>query len=405
MAPDLSRRTFLATSAGAVLAMTAASRARVFGANETFGVGVIGVGGQGGHHLHRLVRNKGVRVRAVCDIYKPRLESAVKVSGAKGYHDYQDLLARDDIDCVWIATPDHWHAQMAIDAMRAGKDVYCEKPMARYWHEARDFYRVVQQTGRVVQIGSQDTSRDVWREARKHIDAGKLGKLVWSQTSIARNVRDGDWKYGISLKAGKHNLDWKRFLGPAKERPYDPERFFRWRKYWDYSGGISTDLFVHVLHSLCIPLGNEWPVRCVSAGGVFLHKDRETPDTFQALIDYEGGHTVFVAGTQANEQGLPVVIRGHEATMYLSGSDVEIRPERIYAGSRRAETAHAKDVGDSIAAHHQNFFDCVRKRDQRTNCDPLLGYKVDVAVDMAVECWRQNKVFLFDPETEEVTAG
>jgi len=404
MASNLTRRKFIATSA-ALLATTAASRARVYGANDKFNVAVIGVGGQGGNHLRRLAKSKQTEVVGVCDIYKPRLKRAVEVSGGKAYHEYTDLLARDDIDCIWIATPDHWHAKMAIDAMRAGKDVYCEKPMARYWHEARDFYRVAQETGRVVQIGSQDTSRNVWREARKHIAANKLGKLVWSQTTIARNVRDGDWKYSVSLEAGKHNLDWERFLGPAAKRPYDPERFFRWRKYWDYSGGISTDLFVHVLHSLCIPLGNEWPTRCVSAGGVFLHKDRETPDTFQSLIDYESGHTVFVAGTQANEQGLPVVIRGHEATMYLSGSDVEIRPERIYAAGRTTETYTTQGVGDSIAAHHRNFFDCVRKRDQQTNCDALLGYKVDLAVDMAVECWRQDKVFRFDPETEEVTSG
>jgi predicted dehydrogenase len=309
------------------------------------------------------------------------------------------------VDCVWIATPDHWHARMAIDAMEAGKDVYCEKPMALTWREARDFHRSAVATGRVVQIGSQDTSRPIWRTARRLVEAGKLGPLVWSQTSIARNVRDGDWKYGVSLDAGPHNLDWKRFLGPAPDRPFDPERFFRWRKYWDYSGGIATDLFVHVLHSLCIPLGNEWPVRVVSAGGVYVHTDRETPDTFHALIDYEGGHTVFVAGTQANEQGLPVVIRGHEATMYLSGSDVVIRPERIYAGGRDEETHATADVGDAIDAHHRDFLDCVQRRDPRTSCDALLGYKVDVAVDMSVQCWRHDRVLRFDPETEEVVAG
>ncbi len=394
----ISRREFLGAAAA-----TAIASSRVMGANEKLGVGLIGCGGQGTHHLHKLVANPELKVVGVCDIYKPRLESAKTVSGATGYHHYRDLLDRKDIDCVWIATPEHWHSRMAIDAMEAGKDVYCEKPMARYWHEARDFYRVAQRTKRVVQIGSQDTSRPIWRLAREHVRAGKLGKLVWSQTSIARNIRDGDWKYGVNLQAGPHNLDWKAFLGPAPDRPYDPERFFRWRKYWDYSGGIATDLFVHVLHSLCIPLGNEWPVRVVSGGGVFLHMDRETPDTFHALIDYEGGHTVFMAGTQANEQGLPVVIRGHEATMYLSGSDVEIRPERIYSSGRETEAIRAGDVGNAILAHHRNFLDCVRRRDPNTNCNPLLGYKVDIAVDMSIECWRQNKVLRFDAETQEVT--
>ena len=159
---------------------------------------------------------------------------------------------------------------------------------------------------------------------------------------------------------------------------------------------------MHVLHSLCIPLGNEWPTRVVSAGGVFLHMDRETPDTFHALIDYEGGHTVFMAGTQANEQGLPVVIRGHEATMYLSGSDVEIRPERIYSSGRETETFRAGDVGNAINEHHRNFLDCVRRRDPDTNCNALLGYKVDIAVDMSIECWRNNQVMRFDKRKQEV---
>ena len=400
MANEINRREFLAaTSVGLALATTA------FGANEKIGVGLIGAGGQGSAHLRRLVKNERVKVLGVCDIYEPRKQAAMELSGAQGYHDHHELLARKDIDCIWIATPDHWHAQMAMDAMEAGKDVYCEKPMARYWHEAKDFYNCALRTKRVVQIGSQATSRPIWWKAKELVEQGKLGPLVWSQTSIARNIRDGDWKYGVDLAAGPHNLDWKRFLGPAPDRPYDPERFFRWRKYWDYSGGIATDLFVHVLHSLCIPLLNEWPVRVVSAGGVFLHRDRETPDTFHALIDYESGHTVFMAGTQANGQGLPVVVRGHEATMYLSGSDVEINPERIYSSGRTDEKHKVADIGDSINAHHKDFLDCVLRRDQNTNCNALLGYKVDIAVDMSIEGWRQNKVFLFDPETQEVTAA
>jgi predicted dehydrogenase len=402
MTKEVNRREFLAASAGVALA---ASAGRVLGANETIGVALIGAGGQGSAHLGRLVKNEQVRVLAVCDVYQPRLDRAAAVAQAKAYRDYRAVLDRQDIDAVWIATPDHWHAKMAIEAMEAGKDVYCEKPMARYWHEARDFYHIAQRLERVVQIGSQDTSRPVWWKARELVSEGVLGKLVWSQTSIARNVRDGDWKYGVSLNAGPHNLDWKAFLGPAPDRPYDPERFFRWRKYWDYSGGIATDLFVHVLHSLCIPLGNEWPVRVVSAGGVFLHKDRETPDTFHSLIDYESGHTVLVAGTQANEQGLPVVIRGHEATMYLSGSEVEIRPERIYAAGRKQEVYPAGDFGDAINAHHANFLSCVKRRDPNTNCNALLGYKVDVAIDLAVESWRRNEVMRFDPKKQEVVAG
>ncbi len=401
----MDRRQFLKGSLGVLGGLAlAADENGVLGANERLNVALIGCGGQGMHHLHRLVGNKAVKVVGVCDIYKPRLDEAMRVSGAEGYHDYRRLLDRQDLDAVWIATPDHWHMRMGIDAMEAGKDVYQEKPLTRYWHEAKAYHRAWKRTGRVVQVGSQDCSRGIWGRAGEVVREGKIGKLVWSQTSIARNLRDGDWTYGVDLDAGPRNLDWEAFLGPAERRPFDPERFFRWRKYWDYSGGIATDLYVHVLHTLCITLGNEFPVRAVSSGQFCVHNDRETPDTFLSVIDYAGGHSLMIAGTQANEQGLPVVVRGHEATMYLSGSQISLKPERIFAGSRREETIEAPDVGDAIAEHHANFLDCVRRRDQRTNCHVDLAYKVMVAVDMSIECYRKNRVMTFDPSREEVGA-
>lgn len=394
---DLNRREFVAAAA-------ALSATRIAGANERLGVGLIGCGGQGSHHLGRLVGTKWAQVLAVCDIYKPRLDAAATMSKAEPIHDYRKLLDRRDIDAVWIATPDHWHAKMTIDAMEAGKDVYLEKPMTHTWQEAREVNRTARRTGRVVQVGSQDTSRPFWHKARELVAAGELGKLVWSQTTICRNIREGDWTYGIDLNATSSNLDWKAFLGPAPWRPYDPERFFRWRKYFDYSGGIWTDLFVHVLHSLCIPLGNPCPTRVVSGGGVYLHKDRETPDTSLTIIDYEGEHSVFVGGTQANEQGVPVTIRGHEATMYLSSSNIKIQPERIYADKREEKTVPGGDVADSIGAHHANFFDCVKRRELLTNCSIDLAYHVTIAVDLAVESYRRHKVMRFDPKKEELVA-
>jgi predicted dehydrogenase len=305
---------------------------------------------------------------------------------------------------VWIATPDHWHSRMAIDAMEAGKDVYLEKPMALHWRQARDIHRTVQRTKRVLQVGSQDCSREMWWKARELIRAGRIGKLVWSQTSIARNLKEGDWNWPIDLHVTPQTLDWNAFLGPAEWRPYDPERFFRWRKYWDYSGGIATDLYVHVLHALSISIGPEFPSRVVAGGGVYFHKDRETPDCFHAIIDYPSEHSVVIVGSQANEQGLPVVVRGHEATMYLGGSggDIVIRPERIFGGSE--QKIDTKNVDDTIQAHHDDFLDCVRRRDPKTHCDSDLGYKIDVAIDLAVESYRRNAVCRFDPVSEETIA-
>ncbi len=407
----VTRRTFLATAAAGAAAIgleealaQVEEPAKPMRPNEQIGVGLIGCGGQGTHHLTKLARNPAVRVVGVCDIYVPRRERAQSISNAAGLRDYRRLLDRKDLDAVFIATPDHWHAKMAIDAMEAGKDVYVEKPMALHWQQARDIHRTAVRTKRIVQVGSQDCSREMWWKARDLIRQGRIGKLVWSQTSIARNLREGDWNGSIDLDVTPSILDWDAFVGPAEWRPYDPERFFRWRKYWDYSGGIATDLYVHVLHALSIAIGPEFPSRVVAGGGVYIHKDRETPDTFHAVIDYPSEHSVVIVGSQCNEQGLPVTIRGHHATMHLGGTggEIVIRPERIAAGSE--ERIASKDVDDTIQAHHDNFFDCIRRRQQRTNCDAELGYKTDVAVDLAVESYRKDKVCRFDPVQEEVVA-
>jgi len=407
----ITRRNFLKTStasAAAVGLSTALSYRNVLGANGRINVGVIGCGGMGSHHLRRLVNASeagelNVKVIAVCDIYEPRKLRAKETCGGTAYHDYRKLLDNKDIDVVWIAVPDHWHARMSIDAMEAGKDIYCEKPMTRYWHEAKEVYRTVLRTRRVMQIGSQGCSDNSWKQAHELIKEGKIGKLVWAQTSIGRNSKAGDWCYHVDVDAGPHNLDWNAFLGSAPKRPFDPERFFRWRKYWDYSGGIATDLFSHVLHALIKAIGPEFPRRVVAGGGVYVHKDRETPDTFHMIADYPGEYSVVVVSSQANEQGLPVVIRGHEATMYLSGGNISIRPERIYAEDREELTVKVKPVGDVLAAHHRNFLECVRTREW-PNCNAELGYKVAVAYLLSVECYRENKVKLFDPVKEDVIA-
>jgi len=410
MSGDMSRRQFLGRTAIALGTgvTTALSAKRVLGANDRIRVGVIGCGGMGTNHLKRLVNASqagelNVQVVAVCDIFEPRKERAKEISGGTAYHDYRKLLERKDIDVVWIATPDHWHARMSIDAMEAGKDIYCEKPMTRYWQEAKEVYRTVLRTGRIMQVGSQGCSDPKWKKAHELISKGYIGKIVWSQTSIGRNSKGGDWNYSIDLTAGPHNLDWNAFLGSAPKRPFDPERFFRWRKYWDYSGGIATDLFSHVLHALLKTIGPEFPRRVVAGGGIFVHKDRETPDTFHMIADYPSEHSVVAVSSQANEQGLPVVIRGHEATMYLTGSNISIRPERIYADEREEMNIQVKGVGDLLKAHHRNFIECVRSRKQ-PNCHAELAYKVTIAILLAVKSYRENKVMLFDPVKEEVVS-
>jgi len=354
-----------------------------------------------------------LKVIAVCDIYEPRKRKAREISGAQVFHEYTEMLELEDLDAVVIATPDHWHAQMSIDAMEAGKDVYCEKPMTLYWEDAKRVAQVQARTGRVFQCGAQSASEDRWWQANRLIREGAMGKLIWSQGGYFRNVPGGDWNYGLGPvdledPKGPNYLDWKRFLGPAPWRPFDPERYFRFRKFWDYSGGIATDLLYHSLAHLQIALGPQFPKRVVASGGNYVHFDREVPDTFHILIDYpaeEGakdpttGHTVALAGTQGNRAGLPDLIRGQEATMYFEGPGIVVRPQSPFR-DRRPEM---RVKSEPRSGHMSNFIECVLTR-QQPHLNAQTAYKIMVAIGLAVQSYREGKVMRFDPEKEELIA-
>jgi len=407
--PTVSRRKFLTTAAGAAVGaglMVSLPGRQVLGANDRIRVGLIGCGGMGSSHLSTVMDmgakgDENCEMVAVCDIFEPRKQYGAAQCKGKAIHDYRDLLEMKDVDAVFIATPDHWHSRMTIDAFEAGKDVYCEKPMTLHWEEAKQVYEAQRRTGRVLQVGSQGTSESKWPKANELIRAGAIGKIVWSQTSICRNSKDGEWNYyGIDHNSSPQNLDWDRFLGPAPKRPFDPERFFRWRKYWDYSGGTATDLISHVLHALLLALGPEFPLRVVSGGTSVIHQDREVPETFHVIVDYPTGHSVVVCTSMENEQGLPVVIHGHEATMYLSGGDIEIRPEKLFAEEREQQTVHVEGV-DAFREHHLDFFRCMRSR-EKPRCHAELAYKTCCVLDLSCLSYRENQVKLFDPVKQEV---
>lgn len=327
MAERTRRRDFFAGAAGAALAAPAFAQ-RKRGANDVIQVGLIGLGNISRGHIQWLMGAEDkVKIVAVCDIYKPRLEWGRKLTGARGYHDYRDLLADPNVDAVFVLTPDHWHARMSIDAMRAGKDVDVEKPMSLTIAEAREMVRVAGETGRVLAVDSEHTAHGIWQPARAAVQAGVLGKLLWSQTSRSRNTVEAPWNYKIDQDAGPHNLDWERFQGPAPKRPFDKQRFFRWRRYWEYSGGIATDLYVHHLTPLVKVTGPEFPARVVSAGGNWQVPPAvmEVPETFMMAIDYPSRHTIVVAGSLANSVELPIVVRGHEANIRFIGN--QLRPD------------------------------------------------------------------------------
>jgi len=406
----LSRRKFLkgTAAAGAAVGLglygggSVMASSRVLGANDRILIGVIGCGGMGTGHLRDLVnRSKDfksknrVGVVAVCDIYEPRKNRAKEISGADLYHDYRKMLERNDLDAVVIASPDHWHAPMAIDAMEAGKDVYLQKPMSYTWQEAKKIAETAARTGQIVQVGAQSCSDDRWWQANKLIKDGALGKVLWTSSSICRNSTGGEWNYHIDDGASPDNLDWEAFLGSAPKRPFDPERFFRWRKYWDYSGGIATDLFYHQLSHLEVALGPEFPKRVSAGGGIYVQHDRDVPDTFHMIVDYPTDHSVVLCSSMANRQGVSEIIRGHEATMYFEGPGIVVRPEGEFK-DKRQEIQVAREPR---SGHMDNFLECVRSRKQ-PHLDAEAGCRVMVAIALGVDSYRKERVMKFDPEKQ-----
>ena len=425
------RRRWMQTSAGilgaAALARAAAKRvmptlsarsaARVIGANDRINVAIIGVGGMGGGHLRALRRQSeetgDVQVVAACDIYQRRKERARELGklGERDVgHDYRELLERSDVDAVFIATPDHWHAQMAVDAMAAGKDVYLQKPMTLTLEEAREVAQAAGKYGRILQVGSQHLSDLRHRQAREWIEQGEIGELLWAQATASRNSLYGEWNYRIEEDASAANLDWNRWLGSAPRRPFSAERYFRWRKYWDYSGGIATDLFYHLLGPLLHDMGPHFPTRVTGCGGIYVQKDREVPDTCAILVEYPNFY-INLSGSMANASAVkhfPTVIYGHKGTIVFDADQVTLLREPIFAPEQApaaadSGTAFRPPATDLNRAHTDNFLACVRSR-QEPLLHPLLGYQVMTAIKLGVDSYRLGRVMFFDPASRKVSS-
>jgi predicted dehydrogenase len=395
---------------------------RVLGANDRINVGFVGCGGRMGGHIRYIVnraKEKGdVQPIAVNDIYdkrKLRAREAAGVDEKSVYHDYRDLCSRPDIDVVVIASPDHWHHLHAMAALKSGKDVYLEKPMTYTIEEAKEIAEAVQKSKRVMQVGSQYTSMDHFHKAKQAISDGLIGQVVWASGGFGRNVnKRGEWNYTIDEDANEKNLDWKAFLGPAPKRPFDAARYFRWRKYWDYSGGIATDLFYHTISPLLLSIGPQFPERVSSSGGIFIQKDREVPDTFFMNVDYSS-FTIQLACSVASGIGAPLVIHGSEGTIKLAedserldNTSIEITPDRPYLEDFKKKTGQEKlviEVKTSTRGSHphmENFLDAVRSR-QEPNFPADLGYKAMAAIRMGVDAYRGQDVVFFDPRTEKAS--
>jgi predicted dehydrogenase len=270
----------------------------------------------------------------VCDIFEVEAERAkktVSVNGheAKKYHLWKDLIHADDIDAVIIATPDHWHAPMAIEAARAGKHVYVEKPMTHQMQETYDLYNIVKETGIVLQLGHQFRQTESYDKAKELIRKDVLGKISLIQTNTNRNSPNGAWQYPIHPEASPETIDWQLFLGNAPQVPFNKDHFFRWRKYWAYGTGLSGDLLTHDYDAINQILDLGIPKYVSASGGIYFWKDgREVPDVFNVLFEYpEKDLTFQYSATLSNEYNRPNIIMGHDATMEV-GNTLMVYPDR-----------------------------------------------------------------------------
>lgn len=433
---SIHRRDFLKTSTQIGAALGAAGQAlarpgktasgRVVGANDRINVGVVGVGGRGGYLASIFAglgsKENSCQLVAVCDVWQRRVTEHKAKYKCDGYLDYREVINRSDVDAVVVATPDHWHAKIALEAMDKGKDVYVEKPMCHTIEEAKQLAATVRETKRVLQVGSQTTSSDQWHKAKKAIADGMIGQMLSSQGTYHRNSIEGEWNWKIDPNAGPDKsgddyIDWKTWLGPATKRPWDADRYFRFRKYWDYSGGIATDLFYHVVAPMNICWSEpQFPHRVTAAGGIYVFKDREVPDTFNLMADFPKGHSLILSSSMANSHHSPGLIRGHEGTIVMVehgrfegyAEFITVFPEKRVIGDEYKKKWGEDPIKIAVAqtepdAHMKNFLDCVRSR-QKPVLDVETGMRAQVTITMAVQSYREGRVLYWDDDKMRVTA-
>lgn len=386
--------------------VTAGSYSRILGANERLRIGVIGCGGMATGHMQSLVKMKesdNCEIIALADVYDINLDKAGELTGAAKHKDYRTILDNKDVDYVLIATPEHWHYQMIVDAADAGKHIYTEKPMTHTVEQSKKVVAKIKQTGLKMQVGVQGMSDDSYETAQRYVKEGMLGRIVIAQIDYSRNHKDDFWVREVdpATKPGV-NLDWNAWLGPAKKRPYDPDRFMGWRRYWDYSSGIASDLFIHRVTRIIKALDLTFPERAVSTGGTYEFRESkaEIPDTMNVLLQYPGGPDVLLVSSMANSTPVDHVIRGHKATLQFTRTGFTITPQRGFENEVK-EVVHEKTGGERVDLHHRNLQAAIRSNEP-LKCDCMLGYYGVVACDMGVQSFRKKEYVAWDRSKERV---
>jgi predicted dehydrogenase len=325
------RRSFFIKSAGAASVLYkiagTAPDLKAAGPNDQIGVGFIGVGIRGSYHVENFSKAAGARAIMAADVYDGHLDWVKEATGGKveTTRDYHKLLSRRDIDAVVIATPDHWHARMALDALAAGKHVYVEKPMTWSFEEGEQIIAAVNRSGRLLMVGSQGKTSPLVAKARELVKSGILGKLNLVRMADNRNDPEGAWVYPIPADAVPGRIDWTRWLGSAPKRDFDPKRVFRWRCWWEYSGGVATDLWVHSFTYLHEMMGVTAPTSATAQGGIFRFNDGRTcPDLMTGLYEYPGFLLEITANLGNSRRTPPVLVMGSEATLSLTPKGVQV---------------------------------------------------------------------------------
>jgi len=327
------------------------------------------------------------------------------------YDDYRKLIAAREVQAVIIATPLFLHFDMAQEALKAGKHVYCEKPMTRYAAEGWEVYDKVKATKKVYQCGSQYTADPAIHKVAQWVKEGKLGPLVWAQGSYCRNNKNNDeWEFPVDKDANPTNLDWERWQGRAKKIPWGEaaaHRYFSWHKYYDYNSGILGNLLSHRFYPLMLATGNpEFPSRVVCTGTRKVSTNREITDTTHVLAEFPSGLTFVIAGTTVNEVGLPDTIRGRKATVYLAASSnqAQLKPEKLFAEEMDIEDFNDPAPHGKIENLHLNFYKCIREGGTPF-CNVDLSVRANTTLALAEMSERLGLVCFFDEKTRTVRTG
>ena len=392
-------------------------------------IGLIGAGGMGVSNTITALKHDNIELVAVCDLYDSRLDDAKNKWGSDLYltKNYKDVLKRSDIDAVIIGTPDFWHKDISIDALYAGKHVYCEKPMIHQIDEGHDIIKAWKKSGKIMMIGSQGLSSLGNEKAKELLAEGAIGELNFAEGFWARNSPFGAWQYPIPQDASAETVDWEKYISISKDRPFDPLRFFRWRNYLDYGTGMAGDLFVHLFSSLHFITNSTGPHKIAATGGLRYWEDgREVPDVLLGMFDYPESkqHPAFnlslrcnfVDGTSGTTYLKLVGSRGSidvewdKVTLKRNAGGVSNDPfyaEKAKEGSKRPdrkkmvpplETVYEAQEGYKGAHydHFANFFTAIRNNGSVAE-DPIFGFREAAPALLCNESYKKNEFIEWDP--------